>query len=229
MAQVRPYGGVEARERIAERRRRLVEAGLKLLGGADRAELTVRAVCAHAGISARYFYESFADKDQLVGAVFDRVIAEIAATTQAAVAAAPPEEQNRAGIANLVRTIAGDARVGRLLFDAHISHPVLARKRAEVGGVFALLSGQHVSNAYEVAEPEWITAVAHFVVGGVGQTISAWVSGDIDVDQARLVDQLTRMVEGLAVLAPGQRPERDITSVQGSGSSEGAARDERPT
>jgi len=229
MTQVRPYGGVEASDRIAERRRRLLDAGLDLLSGADRAELTVRAACAHAGISARYFYESFTDKDHLVGAVFDRVIAEIAATTQAAVAAAPPAEQNRAGIANLVRTIAGDARIGRLLFDAQLSHPVLARKRAEAGGVFAVLSGQHVRSAHEVADPEWVTAVAHFVVGGVGQTISAWVSGDIDVDQAGLVDQLTRMVEGLAVLAPGQRPERDITSSQGSGSSEGAARDGCPT
>jgi AcrR family transcriptional regulator len=229
MAQVRPYGGVTARERMAERRRRLLDAGLELLGGADRAELTVRAVCSHAGISARYFYESFTDKDQLVGAVFDRVIAEIAATTQAAVAAAPTGEQNRAGIANLVRTIAGDARVGRLLFDAQLAHPVLARKRAEAGGVFAVLSGQHVSNSYEGAEPEWVRSVAHFVVGGVGQTISAWVGGDIDTDQARLVDQLTRMIDGLAVLAPGQRPDRDIASSRGPESSEGAARAGCPT
>lgn len=118
MAKIRPYGGVQARDRIAERRGRLLDAGLELLGGSDdAADLTVRAVCAEAGITARYFYESFADKDALVAAVFDRVVADIAATTQAAVAAAPPEEQNRAGIANLVRAVAEDARVGRLLFN----------------------------------------------------------------------------------------------------------------
>ena len=33
------------------------------------------------------------------------MIAEIAATTQAAVAAAPVQEQSRAGMANIVRTI----------------------------------------------------------------------------------------------------------------------------
>ena len=199
MAQVRPYGGVDARDRIAERRRRLLDAGLELLGGSDHPpELTVRAICAHAGISARYFYESFTDKDHLVAAVYDSVIADIAATTQAAIAAAPRDEQNRAGIANLVRVIAGDARVGRLLFNPKLSNAVLARKRAEVGGVFALLSGQHVTAAYQVSQNGWTTSVAHFVVGGVGQTISAWVSGDIELDQAQLVEQLARIVDDIA-------------------------------
>ena len=199
VAKVRPYGGVQARDRVADRRHRLLEAGLELLGGADQpAELTVRAICGAAAITARYFYESFTDKDALVVAVFDGVIADIAATTQAAVAAAPRDEQNRAGIANLVRVIADDARVGRLLFNAQLSHPVLARKRAELGGVFALLSGDHVTSAYRLPQREWVKAVAHFVVGGVGQTISAWVSGDVDLTETQLVDQLTRMVDALA-------------------------------
>ncbi|WP_319447365.1 MULTISPECIES: TetR/AcrR family transcriptional regulator [unclassified Mycobacterium] len=198
MAQVRPYGGVDARDRIAERRRRLLDAGLELLGGSDHPpELTVRAICARAGISARYFYESFTDKDELVDAVFDWVAADIAATTQAAIAAAPPDELNRAGIANLVRTIAGDSRIGRLLFNAQLSNPVVARKRAGLGGFFAMLSGQHVTTAYQVPEAEWVKAVSHFVVGGVTQTLSAWVSGDLGLDQAQLVDQLTRTVDDI--------------------------------
>ena len=159
---------------------------------------TVRALCGQAGVSLRYFYESFTDKDELVAAVYDWVIADIAATTQAVVAAAPRDEQNRAGIANLVRVIAGDARIGRLLFNPQLSNAVLARKRAEVGGVFALLSGQHVTSAYQLPENGWTKSVAHFVVGGVGQTISAWVSGDIELDQAQLVEQITRILDGLA-------------------------------
>jgi len=197
--QVRPYRGVEAPERLAQRRRQLLDAGLELLGGTDDPpELTVRALCTQAGVSARYFYESFTDKDQLVATVYDWVIADIAATTQAAVAAAPRDEQNWAGIVNLVRMIADDVRIGRLLFNPALSNAVLARKRAEVGGVFALLSGQHVTTAYQLPENGWTKSVAHFVVGGVGQTISAWVSGDIDLNQAQLVEQLTRILDGLA-------------------------------
>jgi AcrR family transcriptional regulator len=199
MAQVRPYGGVDARDRIAERRRRLLDAGLELLGSSDDPpELTVRAICAQAGISMRYFYESFTDKDELVAAVFDGVSADIAATTQAAIAAAPSKEQNRAGITNLVATIAGDPRIGRLLFNAQLSAPVVARKRAGLGGFFAMLSGQHVTAAYGVPEDERVKAVSHFVVGGVTQTLSAWVSGDLGLEQAEVVDQLTRTLDHMA-------------------------------
>ena len=186
MAQVRPVPRREAPQRIAERRRRLLEAGLDLLGGrAIPSDLTVRAICAQAGLAARYFYESFADKDEFVAAVFDWVVADIAATTQAAVAAAPAE-QTRAGMANIVRTIADDVRVGRLLFNARLANPVVVRKRAELGGLFALLSGQHVGVALQVEQNDRIKAAAHFVVGGVGQTMSAWLAGAIGFTPGQL-------------------------------------------
>lgn len=176
-----------------------MDAGLELLAGADNpAELTVRAICKKAGVSARYFYESFTDKDDLVAAVFDSVIADIAVTTQAAVASAPLDEQNRAAIANLVRTIGNDHRIGRLLFNPALSHPVLARKRAELGGFFAMLSGQHVTTAYQVPQSNSVKAIAHFVVGGVGQTIAAWVSGDLDMEPEQVIERLTSILDVLA-------------------------------
>jgi AcrR family transcriptional regulator len=198
MAQVRPYGGVEARERIALRRRRLLDAGLELLGGADDpAELTVRAICGQAGVSARYFYESFTDKDELVAAVFDWVIADIAATTQAAVAAAPPEELARAAMANIVRTIVGDARVGRLLFSSQLANTVLARKRVESGALMAALAGQQAASTLKVPANDRVKATAQFVVGGVAQTISAWLAGEVDLQPDELVDQLASVLDRL--------------------------------
>jgi len=194
----RPYGGVDAADRLATRRARLLVAGLDLLGGDDAAELTVRGVCRQAGLAARYFYESFADKDEFVAAVFDWVIAELATTTRAAVAAAPAQEQTRAGMANIVRTIGGDRRVGRLLFSAQLANAVLVRKRVESSALFAMLSGRHVENALRVPENDQITAAAHFVVGGVAQTISAWLAGDVRLDPDQLVDQLTSLLTELA-------------------------------
>lgn len=69
----RPYRGVEAAERLATRRRQSLSAGLDLLGSDqhDIAELTIRTICRRAGLSVRYFYESFTDKDEFVGRVFD--------------------------------------------------------------------------------------------------------------------------------------------------------------
>ncbi|ORA82366.1 TetR/AcrR family transcriptional regulator [Mycobacterium malmoense] len=196
----RPYRGVEAAERLAARRGRLLAAGLELLGAQrqDISALTVRGVCRQAGLAARYFYESFRDKDEFVACVFDWVIAELATTTQAAVAAVPAREQTRAGMANIVRTIAGDARIGRLLFGTQLANPVIVRKRAESTALFAMLSGQHVGDALHVPANERIKAAAHFVVGGVGQAISAWLAGDVHLEPDQLVDQLASLLDELA-------------------------------
>ena len=196
----RPYRGVEAAERLATRHNRLLAAGLDLLG-AERQNIsavTVRGVCRSAGLAARYFYESFADKDEFVARVFDWVVAQLAATTQAAVAAVPGDEQTRAGMANIVRTITEDPRVGRLLFSTQLADPVVVRKRAESSALFAMLSGQHLGQALQVPANERIKAAAHFVVGGVGQTISAWLVGDVQLGPDQLADYLASLLDELA-------------------------------
>jgi AcrR family transcriptional regulator len=196
----RPYRGVEAAERLATRRNRLLAAGLDLLGDQrpNISAVTVRGVCRRAGLAARYFYESFTDKDEFVSCVFDWVVAELAATTQAAVAAVPAGEQTRAGMANIVRTISDDARVGRLLFSMQLADPVVVRKRAESSALFAMLSGQHVGNALHVPANDRIKAAAHFVVGGVGQTISAWLAGAVRFEPGELADHLAALLDELA-------------------------------
>ena len=199
MAQIRPYRGVEASERLSQRRRRLLDAGLDLLGAENPdSELTVRAVCKQAGLTARYFYESFTDKDEFVAAVFDAAVAEIAASTQAAVATSPPADQNRAGMANLVRTVSADSRIGRVLFDVQLSDPVILRKRGDLGDFFAVLAGQHIESSLRGDPNSRLKATVRFVVGGVGQTLSAWLAGDFDLDQDQLIDHLTAMINELA-------------------------------
>lgn len=198
VAQIRPYRGIGASQRIDQRRRRLLDAGMDLLGavGPDT-DLTVRAVCKRSGLTARYFYESFADKDEFVAAVFDAAVADIATTTQAAVAASPRVQQGRAGMANMVRIIGADSRIGRVLFDVRLSNPVILRKRADLGGIFAFLLAQHIETEMGRDQTSRSKAAVHFVVGGVGQTLSAWLAGDVDLSQEQLIDQLTVLLDAL--------------------------------
>ena len=198
MAQVRPYRGVEAADRVAERRRRFLEAGLDILGSdSDLSELTVRGICKQAGVALRYFYESFSDKDEYIGQVYDWVIADIAATTQAAVAAAPVQEQSRAAMANIVHTIAADSRVGRLIFGSQLPNSVVLRKRAESFALMAMLTFQH-AGALGAQNNDRVKASSHFVVGGVTQMITAWLAGDIRLDTDEVIDQLATMIDALA-------------------------------
>jgi AcrR family transcriptional regulator len=195
---VRLYRGVKPADRQAERRSRLLTAGLSILGSAALPELTVREVCRQAGVSARYFYESFSDRDDFVGAVFDWVIADLAATTQAAVAAAPLEGQARAGMANIVQSIAGDPRVGRLLFSTELADAVVVRKRGESTALLARLLGQHAGQALHLPEDDHVKATSYFAVGGVGQALSAWLSAEVELTQDKLIDQLAWFLDRLS-------------------------------
>ena len=199
MIETRPYAGVGAADRLAARRDRLLEAGLDLLAGtADPPDLTVRGICRNAGLATRYFYESFADKDQFIVAVFDWVVARLAASTQTAAASAPPAEQTRAVMTTIVRTIEADPRVGRLMFNTRLSNATVMRKRLESTALFAMLSGRHVETVLQRRASERIKAGAQFVVGGVSQTISSWLAGEVRHNADELVAQLTAIIDRLA-------------------------------
>ena len=164
--------------------------------------------------------------------MFDWVIADIAATTQAAVTAAPLNEQSRAGMANIVRTIAADTRVGRLLFSSQLSNPVVVRKRAESGALMAMLLF-NMRAPWARRTTTRTKATSHFVVGGVGQTITAWLAGDITLDSDQLVDRLAAIIDQLADAEARQRTRaatgfataayRDRARIAGWRSTEGCA------
>src|SRR5437764_954972 len=100
------YGGVEAPQRAATRRMQLLDAGLELLRSDGWQVCTVRAICAQARLSPRYFYESFRDRDELLVALFDEIAQEGAAAVLEAVAAAPADDARagaRAAIGAFVR------------------------------------------------------------------------------------------------------------------------------
>lgn len=60
------YRGLSVEERIAERRKRLVEAGIELYGAHGFRATSVKTVCLAAGLTERYFYESFANGEALL-------------------------------------------------------------------------------------------------------------------------------------------------------------------
>ena len=66
----RPYGGLAMEERVATRRARFIEAGVELFGTQGFRGATVRGVCAAAGLTDRYFYESFPTLEALLAAVY---------------------------------------------------------------------------------------------------------------------------------------------------------------
>lgn len=199
-AEMRTYGGVSGADRKAERRAQLIEAGLDLLGAADGDQLTVRRVCQRAGLTARYFYESFAGRDELVAAVHEHVVQTVAAAALSAVEAAGPESDAkiRAGLEHLVRAVAGDPRHGRVLFSVTLTDPLLARRRLESSTFFArLLSGQ-AREVYGITDSPALGLAAQFVVGGLAQTLTAWLSGTLTMSEEELVAECVKIFTAVA-------------------------------
>lgn len=108
----------DARE--ADRRQRLVEAGLELVGTQGVAALTMRAACRQASVGPRYFYELFATREELLEAVYDEAVERIREPILSAVVAAVRSD----GVATAMLTafdtavavVERDPRIGRILF-----------------------------------------------------------------------------------------------------------------
>ncbi len=60
------YAGKAASTRQAERRQKLLTAGIKLIGREGYASTSIDAVCSEAGLTKRYFYESFTNSEELL-------------------------------------------------------------------------------------------------------------------------------------------------------------------
>lgn len=68
----RAYRGASAQARRAQRQEKLLEAGTKVIGSVGYRAATVRGICAEAGLTERYFYESFANREALLVAIYRR-------------------------------------------------------------------------------------------------------------------------------------------------------------
>lgn len=64
-AEKRRYSGQSFEDRLADRRARLIAAALEVAGRGGLDSASVAAICAEAGLTARYFYESFPSRDEI--------------------------------------------------------------------------------------------------------------------------------------------------------------------
>jgi AcrR family transcriptional regulator len=87
----RRYRGASLSQRRAERRARLLRAGIDRFGTRGFHAVTVRDLCAAAGLTERYFYESFRDREQLFSAAYEHLNAELQRRIAAAMTAAGPD------------------------------------------------------------------------------------------------------------------------------------------
>ncbi|WP_348762576.1 TetR/AcrR family transcriptional regulator [uncultured Salinisphaera sp.] len=87
----RDYAGQSLDERRAQRRQALIDAGEVIFGDQGFRAATVKAICRQAGLTERYFYESFSNSEALFAAVYKTLVAAIEQDMRSALAAAPTD------------------------------------------------------------------------------------------------------------------------------------------
>jgi AcrR family transcriptional regulator len=119
----RTYGGVSPEQRRADRRVRLVDAGLALYGSQGFAATSIDAVCAEAGLTKRYFYESFGSAEELLSAVYLDATARVQGRVADAVLAAGDDLRAAvdAGITAYFREIDQDRRTANVILSELLS------------------------------------------------------------------------------------------------------------
>lgn len=198
----RPYRGVSADERAAARRTALVEAALDLLGAADPRPVTMTAICERAGLTERYFYESFRSRDELLLALLDGIAGEILDAVVGALDRTPgtPRERARASIAAFVQILTDDPRKGRVAIIEAVGIASLRRRRRELLSGFEALV---VERAHELYGDHALSApddqmASLFFVGGLAELVSGWLTGEFEATPDQIVEAALRHFDAAA-------------------------------
>jgi AcrR family transcriptional regulator len=188
---VRPYRGVSAGERRDLRRTQLLEACLDVVAELGVAGTTVEAVGARAGLSKRYFYESFADREAILVAALDSFFATARAAVAPALSepAASTEERLTRTVAALVRALTADPRAARLYVESS-RHPALEVRRIAAYDDFAALLLRYGLEVELAPTDARAQAVALLIVSGTTEVMARWLAGDLDLDEAAVVDTI---------------------------------------
>jgi AcrR family transcriptional regulator len=178
------WSGVPLEDRQALRRDELVAAGVQLLGEKSGPAVTVRAACRQAGLTERYFYESFADRDEFVRAVYDDVCTRAMSTLMSATT---PRE----AVERFVALMVDDPVRGRVLLLAPAVEPVLVWSGAEWMPSFIDLLQRKLT---QIGDPVRQKMIATGLIGGLTTLFTAYLDGQLEATREQFIDYCVEML-----------------------------------
>lgn len=205
-----------AEERDSQRRTRLIDTAIDLMGTRGAADTTVTAVCAESGVTSRYFYRYFADRDALLRAVSEQLSDTLQTVIVQAIPAASsaPDTLLRGPIRAVVELIRRDRAMARILFVESGTEPILRRLRSEImAGLADLILAQARLHLHISDSAVTVTHLAATLgVGGLFEVFRRWLDGELDYDTAADTDELVDHCAGLLTSIAGYVLSRDATS-----------------
>ncbi|OMC38092.1 hypothetical protein A5740_03145 [Mycobacterium sp. GA-1841] len=199
----RVYRGATPLQRVEQRRAQIVDAAVDVFGTVGYGTATVDHICARAGLSKRYFYESFTDREALLLACYERCADEIHSAMVSAVAEATDnvDAQLRAALTGYFGAIDADQRRARitLLEILGVSPAVDAAYAAQTerfaNSVQVLADRSFKASA--LTKPQ-LHIIAQGIIGAVTTIATQWLLDHRRRPRAQLIDAAHVLV--LAVL-----------------------------
>lgn len=201
VARRRTYRGECLDVRRAERRDKLLAAALECFGTAGYHATSVRGICNAAGLTERYFYESFAQSEALLKALYEQLSAKIEADLVKAVEAASPDPvaMTRAALDVYYRANE-DVRVAR------VTHFEILGVSADIDlcyrncmGRYARLIAGVMDAVAPVAQrtPQQLELMSAGMVGAVVQITMHWVMSGYKASRAEVVESAQLLFSAL--------------------------------
>jgi AcrR family transcriptional regulator len=181
-----PFKGISADDRRVGRRERLVRAAFEIAGTDGAGALGVGRVCQAAGLTKRYFYESFATLGDLESAVVDHAIAVMTARIEPFRPdgpGAPP----RAWLQAFVGALVDDECLARVLL-AETHGGALSPFRHQI--IVVAVAGMAPPGSDPQSDLRARLA-AYAQLGTLTELCLAWHRGTLAVERATLVDALS--------------------------------------
>jgi AcrR family transcriptional regulator len=163
---------------------------VQLLGDADGPAVTVRAVCRQAGLTERYFYESFTDRDEFIRAIYDDVCTR--AMSLLATAATP-----RDAVEQFVAMVVDDPVRGRVLLLAPTVEQVLVRSGADWMPSFIELLQRKLT---AITDPAIQKMTATGLIGGLTALFTAYIDGRLTASRKQFIDYCVGMLLSRAAI-----------------------------
>jgi AcrR family transcriptional regulator len=203
----RVYGGRSAADRRAERRDRLMAAGLDLFGTDGYAASSIEKLCAAATVSTRNFYEEFSGREALLMALHDSVLERAAEAVGKAFADAedaPLADRIALAVRGYIGTTAEDPRWARLSYvevigvsEAVERHRIVWRERwvalLEAEAARAVARGEADERDFHLG------SVA--LIGAVNELVYHWSTGGHRVPLDAVIAEIVRLATAV-VTAP---------------------------
>jgi AcrR family transcriptional regulator len=192
------WAGVPLADRRVERRGLLIAAAFTLFGDGGEAAVSVRSVCRECELNTRYFYESFADVDELMGAIYDDVSAQLAEAVETAMkgAGASVAARVRTGMAAVLRFTSADPRRGRLLVTDGRTNPVLAARRSAAQARLLESVVAEDDRIRPGSDPVLARVGAAMYTGAMTELAQQWLAGTLGSDLDVVVDHALKLVLG---------------------------------